>query len=93
MISVNIYSVDKEKKKKHSDEEKIADVEEDEGGKRKTSCKNRLSHERKEMDFIDDEAVLSGNDSEDEEESATMEDAIEDLINDRDDISPIHAED
>ena len=44
-ISVNVYSVDKEKKKKHSNEEKIA--EEGERKKRKTSCKNRLSHKRR----------------------------------------------
>ena len=43
------------------------------------------SHKRQKLDFID-EAVLSGDDSEDEEESATMEDAMEDLIDDSDDV-------
>ena len=49
---------------------------------RKTSCKNHQSK----LEFIDGEAVLSGDDSEDEEESATMEHGIEDLIDDSDDI-------
>ena len=45
-ISVNVCAVDKEKKKKHLHEEKIADVEEGVGEKRKKTCKNRLSHKR-----------------------------------------------
>ena len=84
-ISVNVYSVDKEKMKKHYNEEKIADVVEGEREKRKRSCKNRLSHKRQKLDFIDNETVLCGDCSEDEDES-DMEDDIEALIDDSDDI-------
>ena len=80
-ISVNVVLT----KKNRRNILKKKELEEGEREKRKTSCRNCLSHKRKKLDFIDDEAVLSGDESQDEEESATMEDGIEDLIDESDD--------
>ena len=95
-ISINIYGVDKcrtkKKQQKRSTEDVISDVVGGVERKRKLPCKKRPSKKRRlEQDrcaggrsFIDDEAVLSGEDSEDE--SDMENDDLEDLIDDNSDI-------
>ena len=75
-ISVNVYVIDKCRTKKKQSAEKHVDVLES-GGKRKQPSKKRSSKKRKvyqNRSFIDDEVILSGEDSGDESD---MEDFID----------------
>ena len=88
-ISVSVYGVDKCRSKNKSFN-KERNVERVAGKKRKQSCKKRPSKKQR-LDnggkcFIDDEAALSGDDSEDDDESDMEDEDLEDLVDNNSDF-------